>query len=348
MRSPFKFLDAYQKDDRDIYFGRTLETDEIYDRIYETNLILLYGASGTGKTSLINCGLANRYETTDWHPIFIRRRDNFLSSITHVLDKEAKTPFKAGVTTSEKIRSLYLDFFKPIYLIFDQFEEVFIMGTRDEQDAFFMLIHELLESNLQCKIIISMREEYIANLSDFERIVPTLFENRLRIERMSRRNLGEVIEGTAKSFNIELVQPEKTIDLILKNLTNDKQEGVELANLQVYIDKLYRLDVTQNGGDKRKFTPELVASAGRLDDVLAGFLDEQLAQIEEELAEKKLANKGTALDVLFALVTDSGTKQSMETAQIKSILLQSKKVSAEAVDYCIQRFQEMRIVREMA
>ena len=50
IKSPFKFLDAYTKEDKDIFFGREAETDELYDRVFETNLVLLYGASGTGKT----------------------------------------------------------------------------------------------------------------------------------------------------------------------------------------------------------------------------------------------------------------------------------------------------------
>lgn len=49
IKSPFKFLDAYDQSDRDIFFGREQETQELYDRLFETNVVLLYGASGTGK-----------------------------------------------------------------------------------------------------------------------------------------------------------------------------------------------------------------------------------------------------------------------------------------------------------
>ena len=57
--SPFKFLDAYQKEDGDIFFGREAEVQELYKMSYQTNLILVYGVSGTGKTSIVRCGLAN-------------------------------------------------------------------------------------------------------------------------------------------------------------------------------------------------------------------------------------------------------------------------------------------------
>ena len=73
LKSPFKFLDSYVKEDKDIFFGRDNEIDEIYTKVFQSNLLLIYGASGTGKSSLINCGLANKFVDADWLPINIRR-----------------------------------------------------------------------------------------------------------------------------------------------------------------------------------------------------------------------------------------------------------------------------------
>ncbi|MEO1256483.1 MAG: ATP-binding protein, partial [Bacteroidota bacterium] len=70
---PFKFLESYQREDADIFFGRQAEVDALYEMVFQTDLLLLYGASGTGKTSLIRCGLASRFATHDWMPIFVRR-----------------------------------------------------------------------------------------------------------------------------------------------------------------------------------------------------------------------------------------------------------------------------------
>ena len=67
--SPFKFLDSYAKEDKDIFFGRNQEISEIHAKIYQSKLLLVYGASGTGKSSIINCGLANRLDDTDWLPV---------------------------------------------------------------------------------------------------------------------------------------------------------------------------------------------------------------------------------------------------------------------------------------
>ncbi len=56
MNSPFKFLDSYTKEDKNIFFGRERETEELYHKVFESKILLVYGVSGTGKSSLIIAG----------------------------------------------------------------------------------------------------------------------------------------------------------------------------------------------------------------------------------------------------------------------------------------------------
>lgn len=350
LQSPFKFLDAYGPSDKAIFFGRTLEAEELYDRVFETDLILLYGASGTGKTSLINCGLTNQFDSTDWLPIFIRRNENLLVALDRAIYENAVKPIPKEQPIEKKLRSLYLDYFKPVYLIFDQFEELFIQGSEKEQQQFFGAIKTILLSGIQCKIILSMREEWIAHLSNFEAIIPNLFDNRQRIEPMTRNNLAQVIEGTAEAFNIELVEGEQVTNQIIDNIQDPKQ-GVELANLQIYLDKLYRNDLKRRDKEGRpiRFDRDLVNSARQLEDILTDFLREQLEVLEMELKDKfKIMQKGIPLDVLFALVTEDGTKKSIVTDMVKQQLEQRKKIDPEIVDYCIMRFNALRIIRVLS
>ncbi len=354
VKSPFKFLDAYDKDDKDIFFGRMQETYELYDRIRETNLVLLYGASGTGKTSLINCGLGNQFESTDWHPIFIRRKDNILVALREQLQAHAIKKLPMDAPLIKRMQSLYMDYFKPIYLIFDQFEEIFILGTKKEQEDFFEDIYQLLESDVQCKVLISMREEYIAHLSEYEDTIPYLFDNRLRVEKMNSKNLKSVIEGTAREFAIELAgdDEEYISELIIKRL-RDKNGEIDLANLQVYLDRLYRLDLERMEADPSRthvrFDEQLINKTGNLEDVMSEFLDEQLAILGTELNEQyKGVDGAVPMNILFELVTDTGTKQAEDVEQVKKRLKQSKNIDANVVDYCIRRFKEMRILRELS
>ena len=62
---PFKFLDSYTVEDRNIFFGREKEIEEIFRMLYSGKLILVYGRSGTGKSSIVNCGLLSRIPRED-------------------------------------------------------------------------------------------------------------------------------------------------------------------------------------------------------------------------------------------------------------------------------------------
>lgn len=238
MKSPFKFLDSYDKEDAKIFFGRDEEIELLYNTVFQTNLILLYGQSGTGKTSIIQCGLANRFQDTDWFDLYIRRRDNLNNSLWRSLEQVAETPFDEDMDIVQAVDSLYLDYLKPIYLIFDQFEEIFILGSEEEQMKFFNNIKQLTSSNVSCTVILSMREEYIALLYPYERILPNLFNKRIRIEPMSPMNIHEVIKGTTNAFGIGIENQENTVPKIFNNISDGK--SVQLSYLQVYLDKLYR------------------------------------------------------------------------------------------------------------
>ena len=69
---PFKFLDSYTREDKNIFFGRDVETEEIFRKFYSGKLLLVYGKSGTGKSSVINCGLVSRIPQEDIYTINIR------------------------------------------------------------------------------------------------------------------------------------------------------------------------------------------------------------------------------------------------------------------------------------
>src|SRR5664279_2306858 len=83
---PFKFLNSYEKEDSSIFFGRDEEINALYEMVFQSSVILIYGASGTGKTSLINCGLAGKFQPHDWLPLMIRRGNNINDSLEKALN----------------------------------------------------------------------------------------------------------------------------------------------------------------------------------------------------------------------------------------------------------------------
>ena len=101
MQSPFKFLDSFTKEDKDIFFGREQETEELYHKIFESKILLVYGVSGTGKSSLIQCGLGNKFNESDWLPISIRRGSNINESLFKAINNRQLSQTSDVLKTSE-------------------------------------------------------------------------------------------------------------------------------------------------------------------------------------------------------------------------------------------------------
>ena len=216
----------------------------LYKMVFQTKLLLVYGQSGTGKTSLIQCGLANKFKRTDWFELFVRRKHNLNDALRQQIKASAKTPISDDLTLPEMVESLFLDFYRPVYLIFDQFEELFILGTPEEQQQFIDDLAALHRSDVQCTVILVMREEYIAELYDFEKAIPSLFDKRLRVERMSNTNVREVITCTCEHFGISLDPQEATVDAIV-NSVSEGRAGVHLPYLQMYLDRMWQVSTIQ-------------------------------------------------------------------------------------------------------
>jgi len=341
-KEPFKFLDAYAKEDADIFFGRDAEIEELYSRVFYSKLLLVYGQSGVGKTSVIRCGLANRLGEADALPIFIRHNGDMLQSLAREAGKFAMTPLPAISADTEiaafvqSVRSLYLDYFKPIFLIFDQFEELFLFGSPAERQRFAAMLAALNEASLECRVILCIREEYLAELTAFEQTVPNLFANRLRVERMSHANALAAIAGPCRVCGVRL-EDGVAEDVIAR--LGETAGAVELTWLQVVLDKLYHQAVHRAESGELCLTLADVAALGSLGNVLAEFLEEQIAAMGEQAAS------GEA--VLKTLITPEGTKKTVTVADVVT-LLNSMGASADAahVAEMVNHFVTVRILRE--
>ena len=359
MRSPFKFLSAYTREDREQFFGRDEEIKTLYQIVFKTNLMLVYGLSVTGKTSLVQCGLANRFDDSEWYPFLIRRENN----INDAIFKATKVALGEDQTEDivENIRMINENYFRPVYLLFDQFEELFILGSKDEQVACIANIKAILDANLPCKIILIMREEYIGRLYNYEQTIPALFDQRYRVEPMSPLQVKEVISKSFEQFNVQLESPiDQSIQLIIDNLS-DKNNEIALPYLQVYMDIVYRDEYQRTIGDKEfdgtfpllPLTREEINSAGRIEDVLNKFLDQQEADVyntfHEQFASLKREDVAAVLD---AFVTDEGTKRPLSISRKEGIIELSKAdksrfpaLGDSLLNDMFNRFEQARLLR---
>src|SRR5680860_184554 len=201
--SPFKFLDSYKQSDAKVFFGRNKETTELYNALSGVKHLMVYGPSGSGKTSLVECGLRNRFSNADWFALTIRKGSNINVSIYTAInealkdkipmDSASKLPLDACIGFGEAVEKLFRERFQPVYLLFDQFEELLISGNHEEQQASFKSINKLIHDTVPCRIMLIMREEFIGHLSEFESLCPSILQNRYRVEKLGQVNVQEVI-----------------------------------------------------------------------------------------------------------------------------------------------------------
>lgn len=334
---PFKFLDAYNSDDTGIFFGRDEEIAALYEMVFQSPIILVYGASGTGKTSLIQCGLASRFQSHDWLALSIRRGSNINSSLekaladaggkstekedldwlNEIMEEQETEPANKNISPLEKsFKNIYLNSFRPIYLIFDQFEELFILGTKNEQTQFINTVKEILQVKQPVKMIFSIREEYLGHLNAFEKAVPQLLRKKLRVEPMNLDKVKQVIVG-ATSFENSNVRLQKGETEAIAEGIFDKIKGsektltIQLPYLQVFLDKFY-LEITndETRNAEAVFTSQSLNKIGDIGDVMKNFLEEQVTGISMKLsmAYSNLTVE-TIWKILSPFATLEGTKE---------------------------------------
>ncbi|NUO01998.1 MAG: ATP-binding protein, partial [Saprospiraceae bacterium] len=324
-QSPFKLFEPYGPGDKDIFFGRDAEIFALYHLLQQTRIALIYGASGTGKTSLINAGLPKVFKLTDWFRVFIRRRDNINDSLRGELNR-LRGHNEPITDLPQVIHEIFETRWIPIYLVFDQFEEIFTLGTSEERKVFFRDLQQLMTVNLPCKIILSMREEYIGHLYDYEPQVPALFQKRFRVESMQDNTVQEVIAQMCFVNGIELEHPEiaeadtdqsaSTAARILEQLKEGKQ-AAHLPYLQIYLHYLYEHAISTLG--KARFTQSSIQAVGKLGNVLKRFIETKLAEAQTFLHAQH-APEDFAQRLLDEFATDEGTKQSRKRGELGIIL----------------------------
>lgn len=351
--SPFKFLDSYGQGDRDIFFGREQETDDLYQALSGVKHLLVYGPSGAGKTSLIECGLRNQFSDADWFALTIRRGTNITDSVFAAinealtdkipLDAASKRPLDEELDFGQAVENLFGERYQPVYLLFDQFEELLISGSEEEKTEFFTRLNQLVRYKTPCRVLLIMREEFIGHLSEFEPLCPSLFQHRFRVEKMRKEKVKEVIRCTLDaplfltSFRVD--DSSQLADRLLSKLP-DKSREIELAHVQVFLSELWeRAAEVGDGAALPALHEGLVRPEDNLAGVLDGFLKKQLAELDKVYGEK------APLEALAAMISERHTKLQLSAEALQQELTDKAVPLKAPLATLLQDLERRRILR---
>ena len=353
--SPFKFLDSYQRSDVKVFFGRNKETNALYNALSGVKHLMVYGPSGSGKTSLVECGLRNRFSNADWFALTIRKGNNINTSIYNGINEALKNkipmdafsglPSDPSIGFGEALERLFKERFQPVYLLFDQFEELLISGTPDEQQTFFEGINKLIYNTVPCRIMHIMREEFLGHLSDFESLCPSILQNRYRVEKMGRKSVEEVIfqilEAPPYKQFYQVEDSHKLAEKILSRLP-DKKKQIELAHVQVFLSELWdRAQSKKKDNELPILSTDLIQKEDNLEKILESFLKKQMDELEPVYGE------GVPLELLAAMISEKFTKLQMSEAAIHADLQHKKVKNKNPIPDLLAELVSRRIVRTL-
>jgi hypothetical protein len=207
-------------DDRALFFGRDRETDELVSLILRHKLTLVYAMSGAGKTSIFNAQVIPTLENFGCTVLPIGRiglnpnvdqlhKANFyLENLVGSLRPDQSL---LEVKSLSEFLNVYFPTIRdkrgkviPQILIIDQLEELFglyIDSWPKQRNEFFQEVADALncKDNYFLRIVLILREDYLAQLDPFLDILPERLGARFRLERLKKDGALLAIKGPLES-----------------------------------------------------------------------------------------------------------------------------------------------------
>lgn len=229
--TPYVGMRPYSRAEKDWFYGREDDARIIADKTLAARLTLLYAPSGVGKSSVLNAGVLPALEAEDCCVLYFDgwAGDEPLSAVKERLGAMATAmsvadPLAGAPTLSELARLLTATG-KTLVLIFDQFEE-FLVTHADQLDPLRKEVAALVRTaSIDARVLLCLREEFLAALEPFRQSILTLFQSAYRLEALSVADVRKAIVEPAKRFggNVE--------DALVDALVADLIEGPGLAEV---------------------------------------------------------------------------------------------------------------------
>lgn len=225
--NPFPGLRPFSYDESHLFFGREGQVDEILSKLSKNKSIAILGSSGSGKSSLIYCGvvpvLYGGFITQtgpNWQVIQTRPgvspianlASSIVSAMTNAgylegIDRKIDQSVILSMLRSSSFGLVEIaKFFQGkalnnVCFLLDQFEEIFRYNRTDEESrneaALYvnLVLTALSQKEIPVYIAISMRSDFINDCAEFQGLTEILNQSNYVVPKMTREQKRKAIEG---------------------------------------------------------------------------------------------------------------------------------------------------------
>lgn len=316
---PYRFLRRFERKHAALFFGRGTYIREVYQRLTDTHsapVLLLYGQSGVGKSSLLEAGVLPRLEQS-CTPVYLRRDPSrgLTQTLTESLQADTTT-LKSVWLQQESSKG------RPLVIILDQMEEVF---TRPRAEDLHELLHfmQLVQSLFdhprdrpQGRLVLSYRKEYHPEIEAQCRQLEIPRE-KIFIDKLDRSDIIEVVNGLSSSKRLSRRYPltieENLPAVIADDLLVDPNSAIAPV-LQILLTKMWELASEEASPS---FTIAKYNELHKAGILLDDFYAEQMAALHDWVPAA--VDSGLALDLLHLHTTGMGTASSRDLEEIRKL-----------------------------
>jgi WD40 repeat protein len=212
---PYRGIRPFRYVDHAIFFAREHERDRLASLVSVYRGAMLYGASGTGKSSLINAGLLPRAIELGFQPERVRVQPRAgeelvveriataddgsdpLPSLLVDADDHSPRVVLSTDAFERRVEAACADH-RPL-LVFDQLEELCTLFETDEhlraQEQVVALLVRLLRAPLPVKLLLVFREDYLGRVKELLAACPELVDQALQLTPLAPDVLPTIIRG---------------------------------------------------------------------------------------------------------------------------------------------------------
>jgi WD40 repeat protein/energy-coupling factor transporter ATP-binding protein EcfA2 len=211
-RIPYPGLDAYSEEEAAVYFGREAQAAELTRRLHASapgpadRFLLLTGASGSGKSSLVRAGVLPRLRRRRWtivpafspgaNPLYALAASLAVAgggqeSASAVLRRLRHGPESLGGELSR----LRVGQFQRVLLVIDQFEELVTLASEREQAQFLETLNACLRQESSLRVLATCRVDLLGRLLGTDHA--QLLQHPVALGTLNRARLAQVVEQPA-------------------------------------------------------------------------------------------------------------------------------------------------------